>query len=412
MSLRSWLPLAPILLLACSGIATIDIFFSTVAPQRDGLSNISIRVTEGAGASSVVLEDHVEAWDVDFDMAGIRVPFGGNRVVSVQIETNETPPRILASGRSLAFRLEDGDDPLLNITMGIAPPPGTARVMGASSGRVASSTVSFSIALGSSTGVVISNDPFFAPQRTIRFNPGDTRLMLVSFGPVVANVSFPVDGRCADRAGCPRTVYFRSIDPFGTSAESDTYTASFILDPFPPRLLEASVRYDDGAVLGTPGSAEIVTDFDEPVVQGGFLSLTGGSAACDNQVEIVDGRVEGTDFSSNCAGTYSVELTATDLAGNSVRLFEVATLLVDRVPPPPIDLTVVTATCAGAFELIQGAAGAAEPRATVDASGAQARAAADGSFVISAPASDVELTQLDDAGNVGTSRFFEVPSCD
>jgi hypothetical protein len=395
---------------ACSGIATVDIFFSSPPPQRDGANSISIRVTEGLGSAMQVLDDRVEAWDVEFESASLRVPFGGNRMVTVQIETNETPPRVLASGRSFAFRLEESDDPLLTITMSSPPDPGSARVLGASGGRVASATVGFGLMLGFAAGVLVSEDPFFEPSRSTRFNPGDPRLMFGGSNPPEINLDFVIDSRCADRAGCPRTVYFRSLDPFG--AESAAYSTSLIYDPFAPRLLDASVRIDGGAVLGTGGVAEIITEFDEPVGLSTFASLSGGAFPCPNQVEVDDGMLAGLDFPADCAGTYTIELTATDLAGNSVRLFEVATLVVDRLPPPPLDLTLVTSTCAGDFEIIAGAAGAAESRALVDAAGARARADAEGAFVIAAEPGEVELVQIDDAGNGSVGRRIEVVSCD
>jgi hypothetical protein len=233
--------------------------------------------------------------------------------------------------------------------------------------------------------------------------------MLTGFMPIVGMVDFLLDGRCADRAGCSRTIYFKSLD--GSALESPVYSLSLIYDPFPPRLIGASVRIDQGAVLGSEGNAEIYTEFDEPVLLSTFASLSGGSPQCLAQVEVVDGKLDGLDFPDGCAGTYSIELTATDLAGNSIRLFDAATLVVDRSPPPPIDLGVVTSSCANADEIILGGAGAAEASAVIDAAGERARADDRGAFVVRAEPGVASVLQIDAAGNQSAGRTVQVSPC-
>src|SRR5262245_2880485 len=112
------------LLSGCGGVASIDLTFGAPPPQQDGSTNFAFTVTEGSGTSGKILSSQVLPFDADFSGADIRVPFGGQRMVLATLETAEPPVRVLFSGRSGAFRLEDSDHPTIFITMLPSPAPG------------------------------------------------------------------------------------------------------------------------------------------------------------------------------------------------------------------------------------------------------------------------------------------------
>ncbi len=394
---------------ACGGIASVDLFFTVARPPQDGSTNLRVVVTEGSGAAPTVLEEVVQPFDLNFDLASVRLPFGTQRVITATLETDEERPRVLFAGRSAPFRLQESDGPILTITMSPVPSPGTLRVSGSQQGRVGTATVTLALGLDlAAVGVDLSEDPSFSPARTrstpiLNQRPADPRM------PGEVLVDAVIGARCDDRTGCPRTIYARFVDFNGF--HSDVFSTRLIYDPFPPRLLDVSLAIDTGAVLGGTRSARIAADFDEPVVLSTFAALSGGSPQCPDRVELVDGTIPALAFPIDCAGTYSIEITATDLAGNSVRLFDVATLAVDRTPPPPLALAAMHGTCAGSQPIVQGDPGAAEPRATVAAGAVHAVADDRGGFVLAVPAGEVELRPLDTAGNEGPIVSLEVLPC-
>jgi hypothetical protein len=428
------------------GVARIAFSFDPKAPRLDHSAFLFVRIVEGKAGGAVLGGQSAVPFDpmTGAMLDAITIPNGDNRVVIAEIrETQAADSRVLYYGLSAPFSIEPGKTTDVSVVLALTAPPGNGEV------RIITGTTRLvrdpkvNLLLISDTGVKarVSNFVSFpetvpgaseVPTRAVDLDPATA--MQVAGGLNAHMISWDLNAGLGDpctlRDYCPRQVFVRFIDP--QAYESATKTSSIVLDTKPPSVVESSVSVQLSPPIGSPlrrvgratiGSTASVS-FTLSELISGELMVTSS--------DMTRWTCAGTGLTFSCSartpagasdGMQSIQLAATDLAGNAGQ-FTLSSFLVDVTPPasPDVGANKIVYTrvpwgrgssVAVSRYTLQGAPAAVEPGATLIAYNGPDTATneeigrttvkGDGSFdefdLSRADRDQVFVLAIDDAGN-------------
>jgi hypothetical protein len=442
------LPLLLLALAACGsheqGVARISFSFDPRAPKLNHPAFLFVRVVENMtvtlGGKDAVPFDPTTGATLD----PITIPNGNNRVVIAEIHDGSAQDsRVLYYGLSAPFSISPGKTTDVTVVLELTAPPGGASVtiVTPTPRYVRDPMVPLLLVSDTAVKARISNYVSFPPSvpgisdvptQTVALDAATAVPMAGGLvGHMVTwNLNAGLGDPCTLRDYCPRQVFVRFID--AKAYESETKTSSIVLDTKPPSVIAGSVFVGISPPPNNPlhavgkatyGSTASVSFTLSELVQGGPIVSSAsamhwgcmGSALsyqCATQIPM-----------SAAEGMESVQITATDLAGNMGQ-FVVGSFGVDTTPPAIPDTSpgkiVYTripwgrgSSVAVSRYTLRGAMGAVEPSATLvayngpdTATGEEigrTTAQPDGSFnafdLVRADRDQVFVVAIDSAGN-------------